>query len=367
MGHRMTPYRKQKRIHFWKSATQSSLEQILNGLYKPKFQIGRQTRIATAGSCFAQHIRAQLIEHGFRFLDLETAPPFFPGEKLKAYGFEMFSARFGNIYTTEQLHQLAQRAFDAFETNEPYWEKDGRFFDPLRSTIEPSGFVSIQEASDSRQSHLRQVRKMLEQADVMIFTLGLTEAWISRTDNTVFPLCPGVFVGRYSPESYCFKNFDAQEVTASFEKFRAIVKAHNPGVKFVLTVSPVPLEATASEQNVILATTYSKSVLRAAAGQLYQSYDDVDYFPSYEIFTSPLFKGQFYEENMRDPTPEGIARAMTLFFSGHRAEGMPMEASGPSNEAEAGVELAKQKAEQFASQQQIICDEMLLGGENCDS
>ena len=39
----------------------------------------------------------------------------------------------------------------------------------------------------------------------------------------------------------------------------------NPKARLVLTVSPVPLAATASGSHVLPATIYSKSVLRAAA------------------------------------------------------------------------------------------------------
>ncbi|WP_428660504.1 GSCFA domain-containing protein [Reyranella sp.] len=53
-------------------------------------------------------------------------------------------------------------------------------------------------------------------------------------------------------------------------------KRRRPGVRFLLTVSPVPLKASASQNHVLAATTYSKSVLRAVAGQLADTYDDVD-------------------------------------------------------------------------------------------
>lgn len=366
----MTPYRRQKRVHFWRTATQKSAEKVVDGLYTPKFGVSPGEKIATAGSCFAQHVRSHLIEQKLNFLDMELPPPFLPKIREKKYGYGLFSARFGNIYTTAQLHQLAQRAFGEFETDEPFWEKEGRFFDPLRSTIEPLGFASLAEAESSRASHLRQVAKLFLEMDVLVFTLGLTEAWVSRSDGTVFPLCPGVSAGEFDNRKYAFKNFNITEVVECFEEFRAIVKRCNPGVRFILTVSPVALEATASEQNVILATTYSKSVLRAAAGHLFQTYNDIDYFPSYEIFTSPAFRMQYFEENMRDPAPEGVSQAMRLFFTSHDlntlTDGDKM-AAADENPANAELSSAKKRAEQFEAEQQVICDEMLLGAENRDA
>ena len=56
----------------------------------------------------------------------------------------------------------------------------------------------------------------------------------------------------------------------------------------------------------LVATTQSKSVLRAVAGSLQDQFRFVDYFPSYEIITAPPFQGKFYEKNQRSVTPEGV-------------------------------------------------------------
>jgi hypothetical protein len=47
------------------------------------------------------------------------------------------------------------------------------------------------------------------------------------------------------------------------------------------TVSPVPLYLTFSGEDIIVANTYSKSVLRAACDAVENSREHVDYFPSY--------------------------------------------------------------------------------------
>jgi hypothetical protein len=86
-------------------------------------------------------------------------------------------------------------------------------------------------------------------------------------------------------------------------------------VWFLLTVSPVPLTASASADHVVAATTYSKSVLRAVAGEVRKAWDDVDYFPSYELITSPMFRGRFFEPNLRSVTEDGVAFVMRHFLS----------------------------------------------------
>lgn len=60
--------------------------------------------------------------------------------------------------------------------------------DPLRPQIRLAGFGSVEEPLTDRKVHLAAVRRMFEECDVFIFTLGLTEAWRSTTNNAVFSL-----------------------------------------------------------------------------------------------------------------------------------------------------------------------------------
>jgi hypothetical protein len=92
----------------------------------------------------------------------------------------------------------------------------------------------------------------------------------------------------------------------------------------VLTVSPVPLTATATGRHALVATTHSKSVLRAAAGQLADERDDVDYFPSYEIISGFPYRAAFYEPNLRTVTPDGVAFVMRHFFQALQGRTAPI-------------------------------------------
>jgi predicted Zn-dependent protease len=60
------------------------------------------------------------------------------------------------------------------------------------------------------------------------------------------------------------------------------VRSSNPTIKILVTTSPVPLSATFSGQDIRIANTYSKSILRAVCGALTLKRPLVDYFPSYE-------------------------------------------------------------------------------------
>jgi len=64
-----------------------------------------------------------------------------------------------------------------------------------------------------------------------------------------------------------------------------------------------------------VASQYSKSTLRSVAGFLAENSPDFEYFPSYEIITSPL-KGDFrFDDNLRTVTPKAVGYVMEHFRS----------------------------------------------------
>lgn len=314
-----SPYENFPPAAFWRTGVAGQAPQSIPGLYSKKFPIGRGTRIATAGSCFAQHIGRQLRANGFSVIDEEPPPPGLDASTAQRFGFGLYSARYGNIYTARQLRQLAEEASRLFEPVDVVWIKGERYFDSLRPSVEPGGLSSPEAVLDHRAWHLECVRRVIRRANIFVFTLGLTEAWIHSASGTVYPTAPGVVAGTFDPSIHQFHNFTFQEIYEDLTRFFDLAKSENPDIRFLLTVSPVPLTATASGEHVLRATVYSKSVLRAVAGQLFHERSDVEYVPSYEVVTSPVSKSGFFEDNLRTVRPSGVEAAMNMFFAEHGA------------------------------------------------
>jgi hypothetical protein len=312
-----SPYADLPSERYWKTGVSEQHPSTIRKLYTRKFPIPPDMKIATAGSCFAQHIGGHLRAAGYEILDTEPAPPKMEEGLARSFGYKLYSARYGNVYLAQQLLQLAQEAYGLFSPALPVWERDGRFHDAMRPAVEPNGLSSPEEVMAHRAQHLAAVRDVLEQADMLIFTFGLTEGWVHRETGTVYPTAPGTIAGEYDPDVFAFKNYRASEIREAFLQFRDLVRLRNPGIRFLLTVSPVPLTATASEQHVLSATTYSKSVLRAVAGELAEL-DDIDYFPSYELISSPFSRGMYYSPNLRTVEDAGVQAVMRVFFDEHR-------------------------------------------------
>lgn len=334
---------------FWKTGVEKPSHLAPAGIYTKRWTLDPNAKIAAAGSCFAQHISRNLRRNGYRLMDVEPAPKALGEAYHQAFGYALYSGRYGNIYTTRQLLQLVQEVFARKRPAPVVWEKDARFYDAIRPNIEPDGFASVEELTAARAYHLDQLRTMFLELDVFIFTLGLTEGWEHRETGRVVPIAPGVIAGESEIGAYRFANYGFAEVVADFEAVMALLKAkRKKPTRYLLTVSPVPLTATATGNHVLYATSYSKSVLRAAVGDLYARHDEIDYFPSYEIITNPAARGTFFASNLRSVAPEGVEVVMKEFFANH-----PPLTDGPSPDAGADGSARK-------SEKDVQCEEALL-------
>ncbi|WP_227492514.1 GSCFA domain-containing protein [Brevibacterium sp. CFH 10365] len=310
------PYRGLEERAFWRASVGSRHFADIVNLWDP-LPIGLEDEVATAGSCFAQHIGRNLQARGASYMDVEAAPvAFSDADEARRWGFGVFSARYGNIYTSRQLLQLFMEAHGERRPDEVVWEKDGRFYDALRPSVDPIGQESADDVIELRRAHLAAVRKMFRELDVFVFTLGLTEGWEAVSDGTMYPVAPGTAAGQYDRRKYRFRNLRYSQVMQDLREFWRMLKEVNPGARMLLTVSPVPLAATASGEHVLVATTYSKSVLRAVAGDLTTEEEDIYYFPSYEIITAPATHGVFYDPDLRNVNQFGVDVVMDHFFSG---------------------------------------------------
>ncbi|NKB27693.1 MAG: GSCFA domain-containing protein [Rhodobacteraceae bacterium] len=331
----------------------------------PGIQLNRDTRIATAGSCFAQHIAQHLRTSGYTVLDAEAPHPVISPEVAARFGYGVFSARYGNIYTARQLLQLVQRAGGAFCPREDRWtEPGGQLIDPFRPTVEPGGFPDAASFEADRSAHFAAVTEVMRSAEVLIFTLGLTEGWRDRDDDAIYPLAPGVAGGCFDPDRHEFVNFSVEETVADFRAFLAMVRRDNPDLRIILTVSPVPLAATArADAHVVAATSYSKTVLRVAAEQLAQGDTAITYFPSYEIITSASSRGRYFGPDHRSVERAGVRHVMKIFSRHFTTAGEDALARGAAGERQRAPSSGAHAATvRVARALDVICDEQRLEG-----
>ena len=189
---------------------------------------------------------------------------------------------------------------------------------------------------------------MLEELDVFIFTLGLTECWQHTISGTIFPLAPGTEAGVFNPEMHQFWNSSHGEALNDLEKLMKSLERIREGraYRLLLTVSPVPLTATASSDHVLTATSRSKATLRSVAAELCDRHKHVAYFPAYELIHHPNRSSSPFTDNLRNIRADAVAEVMRVFLQVHGISG-DHQSSAFSRDVDA-LQCEEALLEQFA-------------------
>lgn len=334
---------------FWATAVVKRMPHQLADFYQSKFKITPDTGIMSLGSCFAPFVSEVLKERQLNILDYEPPfkqPHYFAKPLSSQLGYGLHSARCGNISSARQLRQTFDRAFGHFNPLEEFWQHENRWHDPFRPLINPGGFFSLEEARLSRQRHLKAVRRLFEDADVLMYTMGQTEVWAHRQDGAVYPLCPGASVGNFDPDRYELRIFSHDEITADLRSLIEESRKANPGLKFLFMISPVPQIATAGGEHIMISTMKSKSIMRSALASICDQYEFADYFPLYDVVASIPFGRGAYNEDLVLIKPEVLNFIMNRFLAAHGLSDQPaavktaetatvaMTATNPEDEAQ---------------------------------
>ena len=122
----------------------------------------------------------------------------------------------------------------------------------------------------------------LRAAGAFVFTLGLAEVWQDGETGAVF--WRGVPKDVYEAGRHVFRLTTVEENEANILRIVELVRSVNATAPIVLTLSPVPLQATFREMSCLTADSVSKSVLRVAIDLVMnRQLENVYYWPSFEI------------------------------------------------------------------------------------
>lgn len=344
-----TPYADLPDHRYWRKAVAGVPPFAVDPIIDLPFRISPQDKVATGGSCFAQHIANRLQGSGLQYYQAEPAPAGMSADEAKARGYGMYSCRYGNLYTTRQLLQLFDRAFGHFTPTLDWWTRpDGRYVDPFRPRIEPDGFGSIEELHADRARHLAAVKTMFETLDVFLFTFGLTESWVHREDGAVLQLAPGVAGGEWDESRYVFWNARASEVASDYLAFADKLRAVNPKARLIVSVSPVPIIATYMPRHALVSNSASKSILRTAADEVVAARPDIAYFPSYDLVSFGPNAARYYKDSLRELNAVGLSAVMRAFFDHFAAK----DATSAPVQA-LRIDVSRETAETAT----VVCDE----------
>lgn len=305
------------------------LDAVLQGWRPSSPIIDASTRVLAFGSCFASYFIAWLGDNGFNRRSADS-----PYNMLVRY-----NQAFENAAVIAQQFRWA---FEEMDSSQAFWvDRDAQV---------------IQVTDEQRQL----VKGSLQETDVLIVTLGLSEIWFDR--HTGEPLWRTIPLERFDADRHAFKVLNVSDTVAALETIERLRASHLPNLKIVYTVSPVRLRATFRPVSALTANSESKAIIRAAVGEFLRTHwDQVGttyfYFPSYELVLD-VFREPFEQDNQHI-YPSVVAQVLALFARWYTRLPVDSEPS-PMTEAHlADTELyhhiASLEARNAALQQ--ICDD----------
>jgi hypothetical protein len=305
-------------------ACQRLREPLFTPAISPGFKLQQEDKVFAIGSCFARGIEWALVEQGMEVLSKAVEFDSFPAlnDELKL--------GFTNKVNTFAIYNELRWALDPiaeFPRDSIVHIGNGTFYDPHTSpALQPGDF----DETLRRRELIRSVTRRISKCRVVVITLGLVEVWHDKAANVFVNQAIPDMHNRY-PDRYELHVTNFADNFSNLEAIHALLKQFgHHDVRIIVTVSPVPLKATFSTEDVVVANTYSKSLLRAVAQEWAAKHGNVHYFPSYEIVqnSDPRLT---WEEDRRHVKGQVVQHIMRLFvrnyFSGFPLTSAKLSAS----------------------------------------
>ena len=166
----------------------------------------------------------------------------------------------------------------------------------------------------ARRDFVRKRINALIDIEFVILTLGLVEAWFDCESGLYLNTAPEEDLIEQFPTRFRFQVLSETDVVESLSRIFELLHNVNPGMKIVLTVSPIPLLATFTGDDISVANANSKATLLCAVHRLLHAFPRVFYFPSYEI-VSYSNRAAVWEQDGRHVRAEFVEQIMDFFCS----------------------------------------------------
>ncbi|RTE54954.1 GSCFA domain-containing protein [Arenibacter aquaticus] len=245
-------------------------------------KIDYHSKLLLLGSCFAENI----------------------GDRFQHYKFQSLVNPFGILYQATAIHKVAKKVVSGTEFPEEHlvfsnekWQALDVHSDLSRSE-KTETLQAIENASSSTTDCLNGVTHV-------IITLGTAWAYKYKQTNCIIANCHKV------PQ----KNFekillDTSSIANALLDTISLLQSRVPGVKVILTVSPVRHLKDGFVEN-----QRSKANLISAVHEVLGKLPQASYFPAYEIMMDELRDYRYYDRDMVHPNSLAIDYIWEKFIS----------------------------------------------------
>ena len=282
------------------------------GVYLPTLNknpiISKNTKVCLMGSCFADEMGWVLAENNINIGKVDYVKEL-----------QHVSYPWGTFFTPMNMLNLIELTLG--DNVEEFFDEStfirvpkdlvGNHFESDNQTKNTDNFKLInlffkarlktnnyKDAKNEIKKKLEIFKNSILNADVIIITLGLIETWIDKNKEKAWHSFHGNALKKKPIENLAkFKQLDFNEVCQYLEKTLNLINPLNKK-KIIFTVSPIPLNFTFTNKDIVISNKYSKSVLRAAVEKFIDE-KNVYYFPSFEIVQDCVGWPKSYKDDKR--------------------------------------------------------------------
>ncbi len=235
--------------------------------------INHTDAILMLGSCFSQHI----------------------GARLQKYKFNCISNPFGTVFNPVSIARLLEYvcAGQEIDKGSLQWSQGLWVHPDFHSSLCD---VDADKATEKINQAIVSTRAVLPHLKYIFITFGTTFAYRQKTTGQIVANCHKI-----APESFIKVKLDVGEAYATFATSLDKIKAINPDVHVVCTVSPVR-----HIKDGIIENSRSKATLISMVEMLAERRNDTSYFPAYEWMMDDLRDYRFYDADLIHPGENAV-------------------------------------------------------------
>lgn len=238
-------------------------------------KISLQNPILLLGSCFSDEV----------------------GNLLSTHKFNVYINPFGTIFNPISCLELLEICLlDKQLAPETFVKDKELYFNYLlHSNFFAYQLADLQQDIENCKLKVKEFFNSQEQK-VLIFTFGTAYIYeLQEPENAKISVA--------NCHKQPAKLFEKRLVTVAeiLSKFTILYQLLPPNIEIILTVSPVRHIKDTLPLNAV-----SKAILRLVCHELSQKFENVSYFPSYELMNDELRDYRFYATDMLHPTPQAV-------------------------------------------------------------
>jgi len=242
-------------------------------LDKNDLQINHSQQLYLIGSCFSDNIFS----------------------KFNHFKFSVQANPFGVIYNPISIANFLNRCIN----KKWFDEKDVEFHNEQYFNFEHHTSIN----SLSKDEHLNKLNAIVEQqhqilkmTDYLFITFGSAYVYHHIDQNKIVANCHKVSNSQFEK-----KRLSTKQILDTYTACINEIHNFNPDCKVIFTVSPVR-----HWKDGVIENQRSKATLHLAIDYLQQQFNQVSYFPSYEIVMDELRDYRFYNNDMLHPNQQAI-------------------------------------------------------------